>query len=131
MNYITIEGFEQLTAQQMFDMSLAHLRRTGVKSKNEFSCMYGGTGCAAAPFLRPDKRDFADQQSDMEGVSWVELVDRGFVPNTHFVLIAALQRAHDRAPRFDDELGLAFPQLIELRFKDIAKRFDLDYTPLV
>ena len=96
--YWTIEGFEKLSKQQLFDMAAAHILRTRVKSKNDVSCSYTGTGCAASVFLKPEFREKADRMGPAgTGISWYGLAGRGKVPQTNREFISALQRFHDGA----------------------------------
>lgn len=94
--YATIEGFEQLTKQQMFDMSVEHISKTRKKSVKEgewgsSTCSYSGIGCAAAPFIRPELRESA------EGNSWHVLSRDGRVPLHNSDLVQELQDCHDAA----------------------------------
>ena len=93
MNYYTIEGFEQLTKEQLLIMSVTHVLTTQEKSNTKGTCKYAGIGCAASPFLREECREEAD---DMAG-SWEALSDIGLVPNVNSGFINEMQRAHDWA----------------------------------
>lgn len=94
MNFITIEGFESLTAQQVLEISVRHVVKNGrpsVRATNPHICVYGGIGCAAAPFIRPEKRD------RHEGQGWGSLLTHGDVPSRNGILIGKLQGCHDSA----------------------------------
>lgn len=98
MNYVTIEGFEKLSQQQIFDISVGHILNTRKKSLeiSRHRCVYSGSGCAAAPFIRPDMREFCDNQAGA-GSGWWELMGSGLVPSGNERLISDLQSAHDGA----------------------------------
>jgi hypothetical protein len=93
--YWTIDNFEQLTADQIIRMGVAHVLANGrasygLKSNGGSGCMYDGIGCAAAPFLKPEHRAEADT-----GGSWAALADIDKVPGHHVDTIYALQSCHD------------------------------------
>lgn len=93
-----IDGFEKLTKQQLFDMSAHHIQSTGVKSVEKPDsniCIYGGTGCAAAPFIKPEYR---------EGIKgfWPPVMYQGrhhefAMPEHEAAFVQALQGCHDGA----------------------------------
>lgn len=93
MSYMTIDGFENLTPQQCFDMTVDHLFKTKRKSirqdSNSQACLYTGSGCAAAPFLAKETIE------DVDNSTWDLLVRDGIVPSTHEYLIYSLQQCHD------------------------------------
>ena len=100
MTYATIEGFEQLSEQEVFDRSKEHLLRQGEKSISPegLGCLYrsgGGFMCAAGIFLRPESA------AGCEGKGWLDLRDRGWVPSTHAALVRELQYIHDATPAKD------------------------------
>jgi len=127
----TIEGFESLTPQQVFDMSVKHILTTKKKSvaKNPTGkgnvCVYGGSGCGAAVFLTEDaKRAFDKRSSDetvLGGGAWNRLLVHKLVPETHGDLISALQYAHDNSPE-DDSFMKAWAGTMT----QIAFNFNLD-----
>lgn len=90
--YLTIEGFEKLPPQQLFDMSAAHIQETRQKSYSveEKMCVYTGIGCAASVFLRPECRLKADEVG-----AWYTLAAEGMVPYHYMSLVIALQNTHD------------------------------------
>ena len=121
-SYITIEGFEQLSKQQLFDMSLAHIRSTRKKSMQEQKCAYSGTGCAAAPFIRPEFRAYADTRA---GTTWNQLHERHkLVPAHEHHFIRGLQLCHDNAARDD-----GFMEYFNREMESLASRHGLTYTP--
>lgn len=92
-NYHTIEGFEQLSKQQLFDMAAAHVLKNGRPSRAITGvCTYGGIGCAAAPFLKPESREA------LHG-SWSTLIELGSVPAHEGQFVQELQCCHDTAHR--------------------------------
>lgn len=103
--YLTIDGFEKLTQQEIFDMSVAHIASTRKKSvrlveadgETGARCVYSGSGCGAAPFLRPECRKEADDIYDSEwaSASWSGLRGARLVPEHQMALVAYLQRCHD------------------------------------
>lgn len=118
---ITIEGFEQLSKQQLFDMSLAHIRSTRKKSTQGSKCVYSGPGCAAAPFIRPEFRAYADRR---KGTTWDQLQEEGLVPSHEYVFVNSLQLCHDNSPRDDD-----FMKEFNRGMERIASLNRLTYTP--
>jgi hypothetical protein len=90
----TIDGFDQLSRQQIFDMAVEHIQKTRTKSTKDDSaaCLYAGIGCAASVFLKPESRAMMDRSGD-----WKSLVSRKGVPDHEAHLIAQLQDAHDSA----------------------------------
>ena len=107
--YITIDGFESLTKQQMFDISAKHILSTGKCSLNSAgTCSYAGSGCAAAPFIKPEYRKEADTYNTNDaGTSWGDLVKGGYAPEHEQKFVTELQLSHDShasayAPQFLD-----------------------------
>ena len=101
MKYITIPGFEKLSKQELFDMSAAHICSTRQKSYGSVvGCSYAGSGCAAAPFIRPEHRQRADKYG-----TWARQVDLLLAPDHETSFVLALQCCHDFATErgfFDD-----------------------------
>lgn len=134
MNFVTIPGFEAMTRQQLFDLSLAHIRSTGVKSTRKKQsgavfknvCCYGGTGCAAAVFLQPEYRDAFDQMAGGEGYAWTALARAGHVSPHEVEFVSYLQAAHDRAGTHGEGQFMAD---YENRMRRLAENYDLTYTP--
>lgn len=117
--YITIDGFEQLSKQQLFDMALSHIRSTRRQAKHVAGgCTYAGTGCAASPFLRPQERTTAY-------AGWMDLLRQALVPSHEPSLVCRIQSAHDNY--FGDAAG--FMPHFEKEMSEVAWMFDLTYTP--
>lgn len=95
-----IPGFEQLTPQQVFNISAAHLLKQGKRAVGRDEvCSYrapDGTQCAAGPFL-------TDECAKHLQGSWDALVMYKQVPDTNKALIVRLQSAHDMAYDIDHE----------------------------
>lgn len=93
---ITIDGFESLDEHQLFKMSAEHILSTGKQSRRESAsgtgtCQYGGSGCAASVFIKPELREAADRLE----ADWNTLVRGKHVPAANKDFISRLQRAHD------------------------------------
>ncbi len=96
--YFTIDGFEQLTEQQIFDIAVDHIQNTRTRSyRGEVGCVYGGSGCAAAALLKPEHRDAADKVG-----SWVALAYTEAVPSHLKNFIKQIQWAHDSTGTGDE-----------------------------
>ena len=93
----TIDGFEKLSKQELFDMSVAHIGTTRRKSLSVTgtSCTYGGSGCAAAPFLKPEYREKADGEA--RGTGWGTLAFGKLVSDHEAQFVRRLQGCHDYA----------------------------------
>ncbi len=92
-NFITIEGFETKSKQELFDMAAKHIIANGPSFNTSLqSCRYGGSGCAAAVFICDHLRSFAD------GIgSWRSLLAQNVIPENNFELVRSLQDTHDGA----------------------------------
>lgn len=92
-NYMTIPGFEDMTEQQVFDISAAHLLRQMVRSANGV-CLYrsGKLACAAGVFLTDEGAKAAD---NLEDPDWYAVVEAGWAPPTNERLVLQLQGVHD------------------------------------
>ena len=93
-NPITIEGFETLSKQQLFDMSASHIMaqgRAGWDSKLHV-CRYKA-GCAASIFIQPEWAETADNT----GGSWDAMARINLVPLHEMELVTSLQQLHDKA----------------------------------
>lgn len=129
MERIVIDGFEDLTQEQMFDMSLDHIATTRKASLcPDGGCIYGGSGCNAAPFLTPEGRIYADTK--YRGMGWGTLVDKGEVPKHHEGIIYALQGAHDYAAVRHGSDTVGFMLTYVSRMAEIAGGYKLDTTKL-
>ena len=116
-----IPGFDNLTRQQMFDISLAHIRSTRKKSKEGANCVYTGSGCAAAPFIEPENRAAMDDWD--ASAAWLGLI-RGHGVSSHEAdFVTELQKCHDRAT--DDDFMYSY----ERRMERLARNCGLTYIP--
>jgi hypothetical protein len=96
---ITIATLPNHTDQEVFDYIANHLLSQGEKCQ-EIDDIYDGPlckyrnsdnqSCAAGCLFGP-----GEYKPSYEGNNWVNLRDKGIVPETHFGLITALQRVHD------------------------------------
>ena len=123
-NYITIPGFEKKSKQELFNMSLAHVRSTGQRSLNPSGgCCYSGIGCAASPFLLPEKRAAADAIAAISCSDWGGLVEENVVPYINYEFVGQLQMCHDR----DFPGGGKFLTQYEARMEELARHHGLIY----
>ena len=91
-NFITIEGFDNLSPQEAFDMSAKHILSNGPSFNSKLNaCRYGGSGCAAAVFIREEFRDIADRKAGQ----WLSVAATRLASITNIDLIMSLQNAHD------------------------------------
>lgn len=100
--YITLDGFETMSEQQIFDVAVKHIAETRVPSLRKGLgaanvCSYMGTGCNAAPLIKPEMRELAENCG-----SWQDVVGHELAPLKHERFMMALQDAHDRAARVLD-----------------------------
>lgn len=109
---ITIDNLDNLSKQELFDMSAHHILSTRLKSFNisTRTCSYSGFGCGAAPFLKSDYRELADSFGSWDslvgcswdgsiGISSARTSTRNFTISGHeHRFIRELQRCHDNAP---------------------------------
>ena len=96
------EALEQMTEQEVFDVTVRHLLEQGEQSLlsvadtppaafGQALCAYSGTDglcCAAAPFIRK-------YSTDLERTIWQEVIDTGAASSANMDLITRLQRVHD------------------------------------
>ena len=130
--YITIDGFESLTKQQMFDISAKHILAAGKCSANDQgTCSYAGSGCAAAPFIREDQREIADGL-DISGwgTGWKSLSDNGHVPKHEDDFVVRLQLCHDDAITVSSEEDFNFMELWEDSMRILAAEHGLSTAVL-
>lgn len=125
-NYLTIPGFESLTQQQIFDLGLAHIRKTRTKGTHDVTgdrqiCSYQGSGCVASVLLREEAR----KDADVHG-AWPDLVVAYHVPKIHSDFIRDMQELHD-----DCANGLGFMKDFENHMKTFAEENNLNYEPEV
>jgi hypothetical protein len=118
--YWTIDGFENLTREEIIRISVAHVLKNGKKSVKGDRCMYGGIGCAAAPFLKEQYRASADgrlEGSSKYGNSWRILELKGYVPHHEANIVRMLQSCHDNAPNISDALFIeSFKHEVQIVF---------------
>ena len=136
--YITIDGFESLTKQQMFDISAKHILSTGkpsyVNNNNGLQgCVYQGSGCAAAPFIREEERKKADEpkfyfDTKYPYSGWGDLASNNLVPRHHQDLVADFQVCHDTYASkvvTDDDLAIWLSNW-KVAMRRVAKIHELD-----
>lgn len=99
--YLTIPGFTNLTKREAIEISVKHVLANGKPSISEFGgCYYSGCGCAAAPFLRPEVRQQADNADKLYAsgdTCWNALVDAKLVQKHLRDTIKLLQSCHDES----------------------------------
>ena len=119
MNYKNIPELETMSAQEVFDKALNHVKSTGKASvnKNGFCC-YSGIGCAASPFLIKSYKKNADARKNK---TWWDLVATSTVTSKHDLLIIEIQGAHDDASRGQNDFISTFLKYMQ----NVASRFDL------
>ena len=119
-----IPGFRKMSKQRILDMARAHINRTRVASINRTGdCVYGGSGCNAAPLLVKGKRSALDRLG-----SWNILVTENKVPTNNKEFIVALQNAHDNAAHYGTN---GFIPDYNKNMRLLAKKFNLNYTPIM
>ena len=133
--FITIEGFEKLSKQELFDMSVAHIAKTRQKSLKTVVfpgaagsyklCSYSGSGCAAACFIKPEYREMADGLGGGETAGWYSVLDAGRAPAHEESLISGMQGAHDAARDGD-----AFLSEWKKNMRRVAEQHSLSTTLL-
>ena len=120
---LVISGFGKLRQQDIFDLAVDHIGKTRTQSRTGSAfggCCYAGTGCNAAPLIREDQRQHAD---DLAG-AWAVMVDEGLAPKRNAEFIEKLQQAHDYADRDN-----FMPEWKE-RMTNLAATYKLDTTKL-
>lgn len=137
--YATIDGFEKLSRQELFDMSLAHVRKNGKPSlaplyegSHSSVCVYSGIGCAAAPFLKPERREACDGLGSWDALVEPEVCGQttysetslAVAPPHEQALIRQIQQCHDNTPR-----GSTFLPSFNQRMRELAQREGLVYSP--
>lgn len=125
-----IPGFEQLTPQEVFDISASHLLKQGKRSVKPGTnqCMYRGPDgmkCAAGVFLTDN---FAIN-GHAEGCSWHALtISANGVPKTNEGLITQLQLVHDGAAEWIGETGIVEKwEIVIPALKRLAADFNLEW----
>lgn len=113
---VTIDGFENMTAQECLDLSVNHLFTTMKKSMNGGECTYTGSGCAAAPFIKPEFRKAMDTNApNKTSSSWSGICRDGYASSENSKLIIGLQQSHDGCHY---EYGKEFLQEFAKRVKE-------------
>ncbi len=120
----SIFTFDQMSAQDIFNRGLLHIRSTGKKGERtvpgadprDLVCSYEGSGCVASVFIREDKKGEADCVG-----SWNQLAAQNLVPNYQLRLLNAMQHAHDDASNMD------FMRQFESNMARVAREFKLDF----
>ena len=123
----TIDGFENLTQQEIFDKAAHHILSTGVRATlpNE-NCTYGLTGCAAAPFIKPEFRAKVSGEWPPRWNSHGQLCGHGYeVPQHEKTLIRDIQLCHDDA----DTTKPFLPQF-KAKMRNVAHFYNLDTKAL-
>ena len=112
-----------MTAQEVFDKIVAHLRAQAAKSVQGFSCKYrgpNGTKCAVGCLI-PDEQ----YRPEMEGIMVDDLISRGWLPEyliPHQKLLCDMQRVHDQTRIENWEADfLMVAQANELRYTNTIK----------
>ena len=98
--YATIPGFEEMSAQDIFNLSASHLLKQRKRCESdEETCLYrkDGMACAAGVFLTDEGAKKADSYADKGGggLAWDAVVAAGLAPDHHTRLILDLQGVHD------------------------------------
>lgn len=113
---ITLKTLPLVSAQQVFDQVVEHLRTQKAKSYREGrSCAYrgdNGAKCAAGCLISED-----EYSAKMENETWDYLAKTGVVPADHDHLIKELQELHDDVDVIHWEEAL----------KHVATRAKLEY----
>jgi hypothetical protein len=89
-----IAGFASMSKQQLFDMAAKHVLANGkpsveVQSDGYGVCCYSGIGCAAAPFIAPEWRNYSRG-------GWSHVAYEANCDHEKF-FIKELQKCHDGA----------------------------------
>lgn len=132
-NFITIEGFESLTHQELFNRSATHILANGPSWDEALpACRYSGSGCAVAVFIREDLRELADAKFG----AWRNGINMRLVPNHEGDLIREMQVAHDatcQAARHETNNSVdrdAFMVQWTHRMRNIAEAYNLNASVL-
>lgn len=128
--FSTIEGFESLTKQQIADMAVKHIGSTGVKSVKPSTdptmgdqCVYSGSGCNAAVFLKAERREAMDALAG--GSGWQYLVYGKHAPEHELQFMIDLQEAHDTCSE-----GGHFKEDYDASMRNLAEQYELNTTEL-
>lgn len=129
------------TQQELFDISLQHIRKQGKPSVNirhrdlgrpEISCVYrseDGCGCAAAPFIVDYTPTLENNSISNLAGSRPQHVDPRALANIE--LVTQLQQAHDNTAidEISATISDVFLEDYEHRMKWIAEKYGLTYAP--
>lgn len=115
---ITLKTLPESTEQEVFNQVKSHLMEQGKasKSKTDGTCKYRAgkdLKCAAGCLMSDDEYT---KNWDKKIWTWMDLVDRGLVPDTHNKLIRRLQFMHDTTS----------PNLWDYKLGEIADVFGLE-----
>ena len=119
---ITLKTLPDATAQEVFDQVTTHLLTQMEKAAQEESggeCVYlaeDGLKCAAGCLMADDEYE---PRWDTETLTWDALVNLGYAPRNHDMLILSLQKVHDM-----NQPDLWFEKLLKLSIE-----FDLSFNP--
>jgi len=112
------------TKQELFDISLNHIRQQGGPSVNKSGgCVYrskDGFGCAAAPFINEYVPEMEDHSWGGLCGAWPDHLDPSAVE--HYGFVSRLQWCHDASPIND------FMSSYEGRMRRLAEREGLQYA---
>lgn len=117
----SIDELPNLTSQEVFNRAYLHVMKNGRPSiDSDGTCIYGGIGCAAAPFLKEELRDIT-------AGGWRYLVMDGRVSRAHDRLIHKLQVAHDEAAYISRWSGSSpdFTANFAFRMAKVAEQYGL------
>lgn len=129
--FITIEGFEKLSKQELFDMAAKHVLKNGEPSldSNGAVCLYGGIGCAAAPFIKQGEHNTADKGNEHGETSWKSLFMADLVPEHFADFVMHLQGCHDSWTCADKD-STTFVQHFKTRMGILGQAEGLDISVL-
>lgn len=126
-----ISNFDQLTKQDMFDMALAHVRKTGKQSMRYGACCYTGIGCAASVFIDPES--LANMSKKNNGRRWRDLVTSNEMSTHEQSFVSRLQTCHDSYIASyqlnDADNDTMFMHHYEAHMRALAESNGLTYTP--
>ena len=115
---VTLKNLSSSTAQEVFDTVSQHLLTQNAESLSDSGmCVYRspkGFSCAAGCLMTDQ-----EYKPEWEGLTWVELVEEGQIPDVHQILITELQGIHDFLSPLEWKEGLTYT----------ADRYHLTFTP--
>lgn len=115
---ITLKTLPAASKQEIFDQVSQHLLKQNAQSIKTYDSGYNmcayrgndGTKCAAGVLISD-----TEYTENMDGNTWIELVEKGIVPRENVYLIRCLQTLHD----------LEQPSLWKEGLEDIAEQHNL------